>query len=1612
MDISVGMNFTLGAAGSLTISGSYTNTSGSTNWSGYTGGITFNSTSAGRTITTSGVPFYGTTILFNGAGNWTLQDAFLTYTTVDHRLGSLILNNFDFRCQIYTSNGVTTTRSINFGTSGTISLAPIASSTAWSNGVVTGFSTSGTQNVNVYFYFLTANGQTITINPGSSAVASTISFTFWGSPASAGGNTFLNFFNTASTCRNITFASDFYGTWNGIVASTCYGSITIYTSYLTSVFTTNILTLAAPSGSSISLTTSGATLNFSITMTAAGATYTLANSLTLGSGSRFTLTSGTLLLNDNFLTAGQFSISGTLARTINFATYSALYVTGTVFDSTTVGNLTIVGYNVVYVTNAGTATTTVLPGILTESTSWSFLFSGGAYALVFLGTLNHTAKNIDMSAFYGAWNGIVSCTVYGTVYFNGGFTTVSSSSVMTFAGTGALGAKTYNGSVGCIMNFNHAFNGIGSYWTINGTMNLGAGRTMLCVAGTLDGSPMATGTVPGGITVTPTTATGFTFYYVWLNAVVTMNGSGTFHLAGTNNQFHGSTGAFVHTAGTVDLQTTLSVNRYSTSSSSTRVLAFSGAGFIIIQGDNIATRTAYDATTLTGFTYTGTPAIYISTGSGFTTTILTGVGTEAQAMDFYISGDGTIAFLGTLSHTARNVDMGGFSGTWLATASCTIYGSFVGQNSGSTTASGNVITFGGTLATTRSISNGVTLDFPVTFGTAAGPTFSFVNTFTIGSTRTLSFNAGTFLINNSVYCGLFSSIGSLTRTMTFGGNIIYCNAVSGALISITGTAVSLTLTSALPYQFVVPNTTGAFTIASNIVEANAFGVSFQGAGTCTLTGSGCGYMDWGSFSGTLAAIPAYTFWQGLAFSSGMTLTTGTATLTFGATSTGIARAASLGYTDPDGFGYWSLYWEGRTLNQPVAFNGVGGQWLLAGNIILGAAYTLTHSNGNIDLNSWSIYCGTSYATGVGTKSLEFNSGHLVCPAATVTAFNNANPTGFTTLKGRQALIYGWDYGSIDLSAATAKTFVGGASSFNCKVRNTGAGTLTISGANFIQEVDDYNGGYSGATVGIYITAANNIDTLRNSNISGSSGSVIQFGAGTTQIISNFAVRGNVNYQTVLKSNSTTPCTLYKPTGIAMGAYIFPQYCNTSGGASWYARYGSTNNATSTGWNFGSTKYWIGGTGNWSDTSHWSLSSGGAGPASIPSLADQVVFNSSSGGGTSTLDSSQYIQQLTMTGYTGTLAFGSYSITLSETVNSTTIYQGASGYSVTGNPILYMDSTLIPYQYGLYLIQYVDTGAVSESNTMSIYFSPGYNCNFYFSNAATAIRDLDFTNFASASYGLFGDSGVTNIYGNLKLTTAVYANANFNFRSTSATTRTIVTFGANSFFGTINFNGVGGSWKFLDAWNGNLAIGYTMTLTNGTVDLNGFTVMTDSFLTATGTKNLTFNGGTLKCIGSNGFKNLYPTGFTTTAGTGTGKISMFSATAKTFVGGGSTYNCTLSQDGAGSLAISGSNSFTNITNGISPAQFVFDSGSTNTFTNWNVNGTAGNLVSITSSSSSAHTLSKSGAVVSADYLNLSWSTAIGTSWYAGTNSSNGGNNTGWFFTVPTTNITTGAFFLFF
>src|SRR5437899_21019 len=79
---------------------------------------------------------------------------------------------------------------------------------------------------------------------------------------------------------------------------------------------------------------------------------------------------------------------------------------------------------------------------------------------------------------------------------------------------------------------------------------------------------------------------------------------------------------------------------------------------------------------------------------------------------------------------------------------------------------------------------------------------------------------------------------------------------------------------------------------------------------------------------------------------------------------------------------------------------------------------------------------------------------------------------------------------------------------------------------------------------------------------------------------------------------------------------------------------------------GGNRYWIGGTGSWSLTGHWADSSGGVNGCSVPNSSNPVFFDASSGGGSVAINLNGAAASLNTTGWTGTIAIGSFDLAVS------------------------------------------------------------------------------------------------------------------------------------------------------------------------------------------------------------------------------------------------------------------------------------------------------------------------------------------------------------------------------
>ena len=177
----------------------------------------------------------------------------------------------------------------------------------------------------------------------------------------------------------------------------------------------------------------------------------------------------------------------------------------------------------------------------------------------------------------------------------------------------------------------------------------------------------------------------------------------------------------------------------------------------------------------------------------------------------------------------------------------------------------------------------------------------------------------------------------------------------------------------------------------------------------------------------------------------------------------------------------------------------------------------------------------------------------------------------------------------------------------------------------------------------------------------------------------------------------------------------------------------------------------------------------------------------------------------------------------------------------------------------------------------------------------------------------------------------------------------LTSAGNTFTQAITVDTPGGSVTLQDAFVSSNANGSALRFDAGTFDANTYNVTLSGStsgingIATTTAKTIAIGSGTWTVGGTNGW-----TANTSATVTGTGTISLTSASAKTFAGGGIAYtNITLNQGGAGTLTISGNNTFKDITNTYKAtgATNITMGTTTQSVSQWTAAGEAGRLLTI-------------------------------------------------------------------
>lgn len=279
------------------------------------------------------------------------------------------------------------------------------------------------------------------------------------------------------------------------------------------------------------------------------------------------------------------------------------------------------------------------------------------------------------------------------------------------------------------------------------------------------------------------------------------------------------------------------------------------------------------------------------------------------------------------------------------------------------------------------------------------------------------------------------------------------------------------------------------------------------------------------------------------------------------------------------------------------------------------------------------------------------------------------------------------------------------------------------------------------------------------------------------------------------------------------------------------------------------------------------------------------------------------------------------------------------------------------------------------------------------------KNIDFTGVTNTPN--FTISTAPTIYGSLTLAsgTTLTTNNGPTFEGRGSST---ITSAGKSFSQAITIQMIGGTLTMQDALT--LTSNRTLTLSNGTLDANGFDLTTPIFASSnSNTRAINMGSGIWTLSGTGTIWNTgTTTGLTLSAESSTIVVSDISASSKTFAGGGLTFNdLTITGGGTGAVIFTGSNTFDSFT--INPPKDVrFTAVTTTTLSTFIALATStSNMISVSSTiaTSTASLVKSGGGTVCGDYLDIQNIVASpGSTWYAGANSVDVSGNSGWIFTA--------------
>jgi hypothetical protein len=274
------------------------------------------------------------------------------------------------------------------------------------------------------------------------------------------------------------------------------------------------------------------------------------------------------------------------------------------------------------------------------------------------------------------------------------------------------------------------------------------------------------------------------------------------------------------------------------------------------------------------------------------------------------------------------------------------------------------ITFNATSGSYTVTTGGLSFGAVVQFN-GAGGTWQLQDNLTTVST--LALWGGTLDINGKIVTCNFATVSSATtRVLALGtGGTIVCPNTTGGFVWNGGDATGFSYTGTGSVNFTYSGAVGTRTIThgstaggSEATKAPPFNLS-AGSDSVQITGS-IGDLNTTGFNGTFNG-GLRTIYGNLTIGSGTTTQSSASATTFGATS-----------------GTKTITTNGRAMNFPISFSGVGGTFQLADNYSGGTTSTqgMTLAGGTLDLNGKTLTTFGYTSTGTAVRGITANSGQI------------------------------------------------------------------------------------------------------------------------------------------------------------------------------------------------------------------------------------------------------------------------------------------------------------------------------------------------------------------------------------------------------------------------------------------------------------------------------------------------------------------------------------------------------------------------------------------------------------------------------------------------------------